>query len=118
MQNRPNCGGRSTKDLQSGAALLDRLGIMPWTRGRLRRGWCARLGLSLVILLATLGTAALATRPEYDTFRREQRIDHTPASDEVLRIWMVYVEQGDGLIIHTTLTRMMTTTRGRNASTS
>jgi hypothetical protein len=40
-----------------------------------------------------------ATPPDYKTFRRAQQIDYSPDPSEVLRIWMINVAQGDGLLI-------------------
>ncbi len=40
-----------------------------------------------------------ATPPEYTTFGREQRVSYSPDPQSVLRIWMVYVGQGDGILI-------------------
>ncbi|MCK4790111.1 MAG: hypothetical protein KAV87_40610, partial [Desulfobacteraceae bacterium] len=37
--------------------------------------------------------------PEYKSFHREQRIDYQPDPDNLMKIWMVYVGQGDGLLI-------------------
>ena len=73
------------------------------------RGWrLARgswIGPAIVAgALALLGVAAWApgvgaTPPEYTTFGREQQIDHEPVVADLLRIWMIYVDQGDGLLI-------------------
>ena len=70
-------------------------------------GWAAPLmnvqrfivGMSLRLFILILCASTQATPPDYLTFKREQRIHHTPVSDELLRIWMVYVAQGDGLMI-------------------
>jgi len=42
---------------------------------------------------------AFATPPTYTTFRRTQRSDYSPEPSQLLRIWMVHVAQGDGLLI-------------------
>lgn len=55
--------------------------------------------LAATLLLLTLAAPAAATPPEYRSFHREQRIDHAPVDADLLRIWMVYVGQGDGLLI-------------------
>lgn len=40
-----------------------------------------------------------STPPAYTTFRREQQADYSPDPVSVMRIWMVYVGQGDGILI-------------------
>lgn len=50
-------------------------------------------------MLFPLSWQAVATPPNYTTFKREQRPDYSPQPSEVLRIWMVYVAQGDGMLI-------------------
>jgi beta-lactamase superfamily II metal-dependent hydrolase len=37
--------------------------------------------------------------PAYTTFNRDQRLEHNPEEKDLLRVWMVYVNQGDGLLI-------------------
>jgi len=37
--------------------------------------------------------------PEYKSFKRKQEIDYSPKPEELMRIWMVYVGQGDGILI-------------------
>ena len=39
------------------------------------------------------------TPPEYTTFGRQQSIDRTIAPEDLLRVWVVYIDQGDGLLI-------------------
>ncbi len=58
---------------------------------------CKLVSWLLVSLLFSI--AGQTAPPEYSTFQREQRLDYSPAETEVLRIWMVYVAQGDGIII-------------------
>ncbi|UCG62131.1 MAG: hypothetical protein JSV52_02255 [Candidatus Zixiibacteriota bacterium] len=41
----------------------------------------------------------MATPRRYATFQREQITDHTPDPNSLLRIWIVYVGQGDGILI-------------------
>ena len=54
----------------------------------------------VLILIGQAGSLlSQSTPPEYRTFRRSQRIDYSPEEDELLRIWVVYVDQGDGLLI-------------------
>jgi beta-lactamase superfamily II metal-dependent hydrolase len=43
--------------------------------------------------------SAGATPPDYATFHREQKENYDPEPDDLMRIWMVYVGQGDGLLI-------------------
>lgn len=67
-------------------------------KGRwLRRRWLRVAGLAAVFSIV-LGQAA-ATPPEYKSFGRAQKKDYTPKPEDLLRIWMIYVEQGDGLLI-------------------
>jgi beta-lactamase superfamily II metal-dependent hydrolase len=62
---------------------------------RLPRLSGALLAATLACLFAPLG----ATPPEFPTFRREQRIEYEPNPEKLLRIWMVYIDQGDSLVI-------------------
>jgi beta-lactamase superfamily II metal-dependent hydrolase len=62
-----------------------------------RRSVCKLV--SWLLALCFFQMAGHTAPPEYQTFRREQRPDYTPVDTEVLRIWMVYVGQGDGIII-------------------
>ena len=50
---------------------------------------------SILVLL----TGATATPPDYKTFKRLQEIDRPIPSQNILRIWMFYVGQGDGMLI-------------------
>jgi len=43
--------------------------------------------------------AASATPPSYKSFHREQQIEPALDAERLLRIWMVFVDQGDGLLI-------------------
>jgi beta-lactamase superfamily II metal-dependent hydrolase len=58
----------------------------------------AKIGLLLFVILF-LCPYSLATPPSYSTFGRQQKTDYQPQADRLLRIWMVYVDQGDGLLI-------------------
>jgi len=51
------------------------------------------------LLFASFCCCARATPPEYISFGREQRADYSPDPDRLLRIWAVFVNQGDGLLI-------------------
>jgi len=61
----------------------------------------ARRPFALPALLAlVLGAGAVsATPPCYQTFKRPQRLHHAPAPEDLLRIWVVFVDQGDGILI-------------------
>lgn len=66
--------------------------------------WKTTSGRWLWLLLAlvadlSLFSSAHATPPAYSTFSREQKVDHLPKSKDLLRIWIVYVNQGDGILI-------------------
>lgn len=55
------------------------------------------------ILLATalmlIGFGLSATPPDYVTFGREQRPTYSPHPEDLLRIWVVNIGQGDGILI-------------------
>lgn len=59
--------------------------------------WRSAAGAVLVILI--LPPAAPATPPEYLSFHRVQQIDPQIREEDVLRIWAVYVGQGDSFLI-------------------
>jgi beta-lactamase superfamily II metal-dependent hydrolase len=54
-------------------------------------------GLALALL--ALCSPVWSTPPDYKTYARAQQIDYGPQEDEVLRIWVIYVDQGDGILI-------------------
>jgi beta-lactamase superfamily II metal-dependent hydrolase len=62
-----------------------------------------RRKLALVFLTASMLAAqvhvASATPPEYATYDREQRIQHTPDASRLMRIWAIYIGQGDSFLI-------------------
>lgn len=60
--------------------------------------WPAVLGVFLLVV-SGLCRSVQATPPEYATFERDQDRYHTPAEDDLLRIWVAYVGQGDGILI-------------------
>ena len=53
----------------------------------------------LALVAFTFVTNALATPPEYATFHRDQRTQIVASEDDILRIWIVFVGQGDGILI-------------------
>jgi beta-lactamase superfamily II metal-dependent hydrolase len=55
-------------------------------------------GLSLAALLLPGGTA-LATPPAYQSFGREQTTSRTIDPAKLLRIWIIYIGQGDSILI-------------------
>lgn len=58
------------------------------------------LAFALAVLCSAAPTAgAQAPPPDYTSFDRDQDPDYTPVAANLLRIWMVYVDQGDGLLI-------------------
>ena len=67
--------------------------------GSWRGGARAFRCLGLTAFVCALVSTAWASPPDYATFGREQRLDHVPQAMDVLRIWIVNVEQGDGIII-------------------
>ncbi len=56
------------------------------------------LGLALFGCLWSV-SYGWALPPDYATFGRTQKVSHTVNPANLLRIWVVYVEQGDGLLI-------------------
>jgi beta-lactamase superfamily II metal-dependent hydrolase len=54
--------------------------------------------VSLLILILCV-PYAFGTPPNYKSFHRDQRTDYQPNPDDLMRIWTVYVGQGDGLLI-------------------
>ncbi|HEX9794996.1 MAG TPA: hypothetical protein VGC54_13520 [Planctomycetota bacterium] len=58
-----------------------------------------RCGTVLAAFLGAAMAAAQGPPPDYATFEREQRIDYQPAPASLLRIWVVYVGQGDGILV-------------------
>ncbi|KPK76097.1 MAG: hypothetical protein AMJ79_08235 [Phycisphaerae bacterium SM23_30] len=52
-----------------------------------------------LIILFLLVPCGADIPPEYSSFHRVQRIDYQPDPDDLMRIWTVYVGQGDGLLI-------------------
>jgi beta-lactamase superfamily II metal-dependent hydrolase len=70
---------------------------MDCTKGR-------RLRIAAGLFIAAFGLwsvaeKAFATPPEYATLRRTQRVDYTPSADDLLRIWIIYVGQGDSILV-------------------
>lgn len=57
------------------------------------------LGAVAALHLVGLGRDAGATPPDYATFGRPQTADYEPCAREIARIWMLYVGQGDALLI-------------------
>lgn len=55
--------------------------------------------LCVAFVIATTATAARSSPPDYKSFGREQRISYSPHPDDLLRICMVYIGQGDGLLV-------------------
>lgn len=52
----------------------------------------------LVFVFVFTGTLD-STPPIYKTIKREQRESYSPKNEELMRIWIVYVDQGDGILI-------------------
>lgn len=53
----------------------------------------------ITIGLALLVSPTAATPPEYKSFKRDQVVDYDPDPGRLLRIWVVFVDQGDGILI-------------------
>ncbi len=62
-----------------------------------------RCFLALGIICASIALVAVpvaeARPPEYATFARDQKIQHAPAANRLLRIWAIYIGQGDSFLI-------------------
>jgi len=54
--------------------------------------------VSLLILAVFVGQG-VGDPPEYKSLNRQQKTDYGPNQDSLMRIWTVYVGQGDGLLI-------------------
>src|SRR5678816_1476274 len=62
--------------------------------------WRQRFKLfTCLMAVALFQVASHSTPPNYTTFKRTQLTDYSPDPSEVLRVWMVYVAQGDGLLV-------------------
>lgn len=55
--------------------------------------------LFIATLLFVICSVVDAEPPHYKSFKREQLPDYSPNEDSLLRIWVVYVGQGDGILI-------------------
>lgn len=62
------------------------------------RAWIARVAAGICASFV-VACASKAQPPAYSSYGRDQRIDYTPDPSKLLRIWMVYVGQGDGILI-------------------
>lgn len=58
-----------------------------------------KMGAALGCCLFVATTAAYATPPFYKTFERDQKVQYSPKKEELLRIWILDVDQGDGILI-------------------
>ena len=61
--------------------------------------WLCILCLLGPVFFGAASESALATPPEYLSFHRNQTASHSPAEDSLLRIWTIYVGQGDALLV-------------------
>ena len=56
--------------------------------------------ISVVLLFfVILAESTNSTPPEYKTFRRDQLVNYSPEQNDLMRIWIVYIGQGDGILI-------------------
>lgn len=55
--------------------------------------------LVILVILAVSAVPENSTPPKYKTFGRKQQVNHTPKLGDLMRIWIVYVGQGDGILI-------------------
>ena len=66
---------------------------------RIRNGRRILLAAALALLLLGCASLVVATPPEYKSIPREQRITPPIEESELMRIWVVYIGQGDGILI-------------------
>lgn len=52
-----------------------------------------------LVSLVSWAVTSSSTPPEYKTFRRDQLVNYSPENRDLMRIWIVYVGQGDGILI-------------------
>ena len=66
-------------------------------------GSTLRGGRFLLCAALILQVSQIAARanppPQYKSFKRDQKMQHSYQEQDLMRIWMVYVGQGDGLIV-------------------
>jgi len=55
--------------------------------------------LTISFLELVFPNTVISTPPSYSTFGRDQRINYSPKKNDLMRIWIVYVGQGDGILI-------------------
>lgn len=53
----------------------------------------------MILILFLCVPYTVGTPPNYKSFKRNQRIDYQPNPDNLMRIWIAYVGQGDGILI-------------------
>jgi beta-lactamase superfamily II metal-dependent hydrolase len=58
-----------------------------------------RIIIFCLLFIIFLPEIVSSTPPIYKTLKREQREIYTPKSDDLMRIWIVFVDQGDGILI-------------------
>ncbi|PKK83239.1 MAG: hypothetical protein CVT49_09540 [candidate division Zixibacteria bacterium HGW-Zixibacteria-1] len=76
---------------------MDMLHLLKKGGGRALAGGIIQL--LLIIAISLSATVFAQPPPDYSTFGRVQKVDYVPDKDSLLRIWIVNVGQGDGLII-------------------
>lgn len=63
----------------------------------IRRLW--RGQVPCILLSIFFSISAVATPPDYRSFNRQQSVSRQLTEESVLRVWMIYVGQGDGILI-------------------
>ena len=53
----------------------------------------------VILILFLCVPYTVGTPPNYKSFKRDQRTNHQINPDDLMRIWIVYVGQGDGILI-------------------
>ena len=71
---------------------MPRLGTRSAVDGKARYSTLTRW-----VVLLLFFAPAFSAPPDYSSFGREQKISHNPSAGDLLRIWVVYVDQGDGM---------------------
>lgn len=64
-----------------------------------KMGYFKYLFTFIFIAISTLSFKSIATPRDYKSFKREQSAEYTPSTDELIRVWMFYVGQGDAVLI-------------------
>lgn len=59
----------------------------------------SRLKNSIIATVVFYSGILLSTPTYYSSYKREQQVNYTPKESEIMRIWVIDVGQGDGLLV-------------------